>query len=86
MWPAGEIVHQLWIGSSRDAMRLVTEFSGQEYDFDVLSFTPATPLQSIRYVRIDTTESPSWVSWREIEVLAPFPATPTSIPEITPTP
>jgi hypothetical protein len=86
MWPAGETVHQLWIGSSRDAMRLVTEFSGQEYDFDVLSFTPATPLQSIRYVRIDTTESPSWVSWREIEVLAPFPATPTSIPEITPTP
>jgi hypothetical protein len=86
MWPAGETVHRLWVGASRETMRLVAEFSGQEYDYDVLSFTPATPLPSIRYVRVDTTESPSWVSWREIEVLAPFPTKPTPTLEITPTP
>ena len=85
-WPAGATVHQLWIGATQDAMRLVSEFSGHEYDYDVLNFMPDTPLTNIRYVRIVTTESPSWVSWREIEVLAPVPNLPTSTPEITPTP
>jgi hypothetical protein len=70
-------------------MRQVHQFSGLQYDFDVLSYTPAAPLRGIRYLRVVTTESPSWVSWREIEVLAPFPATPTpaatGIPEGTPT-
>jgi len=27
-------------------------------------------LEGIRYIRIETTDSPSWVSWREIEVIA----------------
>jgi len=85
-WPAGDTVHQVWVGTTRDAMQLVKEFSGHEYDFDVLNFVPTTPLKNIRFVRIDTTESPSWVTWREIEVLAPFPGTPTPAPEITPTP
>jgi len=84
MWPAGDTVHQLWVGATRDAMRLVSEFRAKEYDFDVLNFVPAAPLTNIRFVRIDTTESPSWVSWREIEVLAPYSGTPT--PENTPTP
>jgi hypothetical protein len=84
MWPAGDTVHQLWVGATRDAMRLVSEFRGKEYDFDVLNFVPAAPLTNIRFVRIDTTESPSWVSWREIEVLAPYSGTPT--PENTSTP
>lgn len=86
-WPAGQTVHQLWVGASADAMQMVYQFSGNEYDFDVLNFIPATPLDNIRYVRVVTTESPSWVSWREIEVLAPFPGTATPIPEpaLTPT-
>jgi hypothetical protein len=84
MWPAGDTVHQLWVGATRDAMRLVSEFRGQEYDFDVLNFIPAVALTNIRFVRIDTTESPSWVSWREIEVLAPYNGTQT--PAITSTP
>ena len=87
-WPAGATVHQVWVGTTRDALKQVYEFSGREFDFDVLNYVPATPLKDIRYVRIVTTESPSWVSWREIEVLAPFPATATPTPEasVTPTP
>jgi F5/8 type C domain len=83
-WPAGQTVHQLWVGANLDAMQLVNEFSGQEFDFDILNYAPATPLENIRYVRVVTTESPSWVSWREIEVLAPFPGTPTPTPEVSP--
>jgi hypothetical protein len=83
-WPAGQTVHQLWVGANLDALQLVNEFSGQEFDFDILNYAPATPLENIRYVRVVTTESPSWVSWREIEVLAPFPGTPTPTPEASP--
>ena len=85
-WPAGDTVHELWVGASHETMLKVHEFSGNEYDFDVLSFTPKTPLNGIRYVRLVTTESPSWVSWREIEVFAPYPTTPTPAPELTLTP
>jgi len=85
-WPAGQTVHQLWVGATPDSMQMVHAFSGDEYDFDVINFLPAAPLDNIRYVRIVTTESPSWVSWREIEVLAPFPTTPTATPDVTPTP
>jgi hypothetical protein len=76
-WPAGRTVHQLWVGSSLDSMHQIYEFSGNEFDFDVLNFVPATPLKNIRYLKVVTTESPSWVSWREIEVLAPYPNTST---------
>jgi F5/8 type C domain len=87
-WPSGSTVHQVWVGTSRDAMQQVYEFSDWTTDFDVLEYIPTAPLQDIQYVRIVTTESPSWVSWREIEVLVPFPPTPTPTPElsITPTP
>jgi hypothetical protein len=85
-WPEGNTVHQIWVASSRESMQMVDEISGYTYDFDVLDYTPSRPLQNIRYVRIVTTESLSWVSWREIEVLAPFPATPTPTSEVTLTP
>lgn len=84
-WPDGNVLHELWVGASPDSMHQVREFSGHMYDFDVLSYSPPAPLRNIRYVRVVTTTSPSWVSWREIEVLAPFPATPTPIQELTPT-
>ncbi len=85
-WPAGQVVHQVWVGASLDAMRQVHQFSGNEFDYDVLAYTPSIPLTNVRYVRIVTTESPSWVSWREIEVLAPLSATSTPLPEQTSTP
>lgn len=78
-WPAGDIVHQLWVGATQDAMQLVVTFSGHEVDYDVLNFVPPAGLANVRYVRVVTTESPSWVSWREIEILAPL-AAPTPTP------
>ncbi len=85
-WPDGRTVHQLWVGDSQDAMKMVQEFTSHTYDFDELSYDPTTPLKNIRYVRVVTLDSPSWVSWREIEVLAPFPATATPTVEATATP
>lgn len=87
-WPAGHTVHELWVGSNRESLQKIYTFRGDEFDYDVLDFSPVTQLGNIRYIRVVTTESPSWVSWREIEVLAPFPVTPTPTtePTLTPTP
>ena len=35
----------------------------------VLEYTAPQPWQGIRFVRIETTSSPSWVSWHEVQVI-----------------
>jgi F5/8 type C domain len=54
---------------------LLHEFAGDTTDQQVLQYVLATP-ENLRYIRIETTESASWVGWREIEVLGPAPALP----------
>ena len=87
-WPAGRTVHQLFVASADGAMRLLVEFAGYTRDYDLLEYLPPDPLRDIQYIRVVTLESPAWVAWREIEVLAPWRATPTptALPETTPTP
>jgi predicted amidohydrolase YtcJ len=68
-YPAGETLHQVYAGPSPTELTLVHEFNGITKDSDVLEFTPPVPLNGIRYVKIETTQSPSWVAWREIEIL-----------------
>ncbi len=31
---------------------------------------PESPTENVRYIRVNTRQSPSWVGWQEIEVLA----------------
>jgi hypothetical protein len=38
-------------------------------DAEVLVVRPASPV-TCRYLRVETSVSPSWVAWREIEVVA----------------
>lgn len=45
-------------------------FSGITVDGQALEYDPPVPTV-YRYLRIETTSSPSWVGWREIEVLSP---------------
>ena len=70
--PAGMTVHRLLIKGPNmgDQFILLHEFKGNTADLDVLTYTPPTPLQNIQFVRVETVSSPSWVSWREIEVIA----------------
>jgi hypothetical protein len=55
---------------SSDPYELLQEFNGPTVDQQVLRYVAATP-QQLRFVRIETTSSCSWVAWREIEVYAP---------------
>jgi hypothetical protein len=70
--PSGATVHRI-LGKGPDSGQfvLLQEFSGNTADLDVLSYAPAMPLKNIQFIRVETVTSPSWVAWREIEILAP---------------
>jgi hypothetical protein len=49
-------------------------FAGYTIDQQLLHYVLSTP-ENLRYIRIETTRSLSWVGWREIEVWGPPPPT-----------
>jgi len=68
-YPAGETRHQVSCGTVAGGPRTVAAtLSGTTHDTDVLDLRLPSAM-SCRYLRIDTLESPSWVAWREIEIL-----------------
>jgi hypothetical protein len=69
-YPAGETVHQIWVRGENEEYRLVKELRGRTKDRDVIEI-PTPGLAKIRFVRILTVQSPSWVGWREVEVIRP---------------
>jgi hypothetical protein len=56
--------------TTSDPYTLLQEFNGFTVDQQVLQYV-ATTLQQLRFIRVETTSSCSWVGWREIEVYAP---------------
>jgi hypothetical protein len=70
--PAGETTHCLSVKgpATNEEFLVVHTFQGMTADSRWLMFRLPEPLRGVRYIHIETTESPSWVSWREIEVLA----------------
>jgi hypothetical protein len=69
--PAGATKHLVY-GSATGAdgdWQLLHEFQGETTNGQTLVYSSPTPLSGIRYVKIETIESPSWVAWPEIEVV-----------------
>lgn len=50
--------------------KLMHTFSQITEEGTILKFTPSPVWQGIQYIRIESIESPSWIAWREIEVIA----------------
>ena len=67
-YPEGQTVHILEAKSSAGEWVTLDTFSGNTKDGDVLTWTSAAGGNSLRFIRVTTTESPSWVSWLEVEV------------------
>ena len=65
--PKGETVHRI-LGKTNgaDAYRVLHGFAGATIDGQWLRYSPPAPWENLRFLRIETTDSPSWVSWREI--------------------
>jgi len=70
-YPGGETTHRVWGkgASTGEAYQLLYEFQGFTTDEQVLEYSPPTPWTDMQFVKVETVVSPSWVSWREIEVL-----------------
>jgi F5/8 type C domain len=68
--PDGETVHELWVAgpNPRDDYRLLRTFAGFTKNADVLE--QAGPSEQVEFVKIETTASPSWVAWSELEALS----------------
>jgi NedA-like, galactose-binding domain len=69
--PAGRTVHRVYGRAPGLPELLLHVFDGVTTGDQVLEYVPDEPWDGIEFIRIATDVSPSWVSWREIEVLAP---------------
>jgi hypothetical protein len=67
--PDGFTEHQLYIGEQQGDLLLLHTFSGETGEGSGMEFFRSAPLEGIRFIRIVTVTSPSWVAWREIEVI-----------------
>ena len=70
--PNGATTHRVdGRATTGDVWAPLHEFNGITSDNGMLEHTPGSPWTNVRYVRVNTTASVSWVSWREIEIFAP---------------
>lgn len=68
-YPDGRTVHRVLGKAPGGSFATLYTFDGQTRDSQLLSYAPPQPWQGIQVIRIETTASPSWVSWREIEII-----------------
>ncbi len=68
-YPEGRTIHRILGRGAAGQFVELTKFDGNTSDGQVLVFKPEEPLQKIRSIRVETVISPSWVAWREIEVI-----------------
>ena len=67
-FPAGETVHEVRVRGEETVFETVFRFEGATEDMQWLTYLPESPLENVRYIRINTLSSPSWIAWREVEV------------------
>jgi hypothetical protein len=69
--PDSNTVHRVYgRASAADPYTLLHEFDGFTEDEQLLQYVLPTQ-QQLRYIKVETTSSASWVGWREIEVYGP---------------
>jgi hypothetical protein len=68
-YPAGHTVHQVLGKTTNGEFTLLHRFEGETADSQLLVVTPPDPWRGFQIIRIETLTNPSWVSWREIEVI-----------------
>ncbi|MGB5435714.1 MAG: discoidin domain-containing protein [Maribacter sp.] len=66
-YPSGNTTHIVEASIDGTAWDTLQTFSGETKEDDVLVHELST-VTPYRFIRITTTDSPSWVSWKEIEV------------------
>jgi hypothetical protein len=71
-YPDGPTTHQVFTrATTSDPWTLQYTFSGTTVDNQVLEYIPGSPWTNVRYVRVNTSSSVSWVAWKELELYVP---------------
>ena len=74
--PAGATNHEIWVSEASGTFTRVHEFYGDSTSDGQTLELPINPPLVIDRVMVLTTESPSWVAWREVRVFGiPAPET-----------
>ena len=71
-YPAGRTVHRIFVKGSGTGggFTLLTTLDGETADGVPLVFSPDVPVTGVQIVKIETVTSPSWVAWREIQIIS----------------
>jgi hypothetical protein len=65
-YPAGATTHEIYGGATPENMKLLGTLNGETKAKEWIEFK--TTATGIRYLKVVTLKSPSWVAWHEIEV------------------
>jgi len=68
-YPPGDTVHEISGSRNGNVFKPMHIFSGFTEDGQVLEISPDIPWMGIQFIRIETVATPSWVAWREIEII-----------------
>jgi hypothetical protein len=67
--PPGPTEHRIYGRTDAGSeLRLLGVLAGSTFDYQVLELGAVSDWPAVRFVRIETVASPSWVAWREIEI------------------
>ena len=66
--PNGPTRHQISVGSSSSSLQIVTDLSSSTINGQILNFTYNPILTNVRFIRLTTITSPSWVAWQKLIV------------------
>lgn len=69
-YPPGETRHQVWALMQDGSRILLQDFDRSTSEDDILTVRLDAPLPDVMGIRVETLYSPSWVSWKEIEIFS----------------
>lgn len=61
--PNGNTHTQLYVGTTSNPTTLVSDLNGYTYSGQWINITYSPPLTNVRFLRLTTLVSPSWVAW-----------------------
>lgn len=67
--PNGQTSHSLLVGSEQNALREVKVLIGYTIKHEWINMTFSPPLENVRFLRVNTIASPSWIAWAKFLVL-----------------
>jgi hypothetical protein len=66
--PNGPTVHRV-LALTASGWVTVADLVGDTSDGQILVARPSTPVEGARVLRVETSASPSWIAWREVQVI-----------------